>query len=133
MLPWRSILEYYLLPAALGASIITGIGMVSVLRSLWAPPRAVRIVARTLLALAVLFLPLTFGNAITNGRIQLAVDSANARLVKFLAANAPPASTVLVNIPEPNEYVYELGVHLALLNGRPDVKVMHRGDRDLRG
>ena len=132
MLPWISMLEYYLLPVALGAAMIAGVAMASVTRSLRARERPARIAAWALVALAVLLLPATVGNAVTSGRMQVAVDVANARLVRFLAGSASRGSTVFVNLPGPAEYTVELGMHLALLHDRPDVSVIDGSVRDLR-
>jgi hypothetical protein len=127
MLPWHSTFEYYLLPASIGVSVITGVGMASVLRSLRASRRTVRTVAGTLLVLLAILAPLTLTNMLTNGRVQIAIDASNGRLVDFLAATVPSNGTVLVNIPAPNEYVVELGLHLGVLKGRGDVKVDYVG------
>lgn len=132
MLPWHSLLEYYLLPACVGGAVITGIGAASVVRSLRAPARSTRVVAGALVAAASVLLPLTVGNAVTSGRVQLAIDTANARLVTFLATEVPPQGTVLVNIPPPNEYVLELATHLAILKDRSDVSVEYAGRGDLQ-
>jgi hypothetical protein len=86
----------------------------------------VRIVAAVVLTLALLCLPPTLANAVTNARIQLAVDRANADLIDFLAAGTPPGATVRVDLPTPNEYVHEVLMHLTLLKGRRDIDVGHR-------
>ena len=44
-------------------------------------------------------------------------------LIDHLASHAPPNGTVLVNLPEPSEYVWEVGQHLAAFRGRRDIKV----------
>jgi hypothetical protein len=132
MLPWHSTFEYYLLPAAIGVSALTGIGMASVVRSLGASRRAVRMVARTLLILTVVLAFLSLATALTNGRLQVAIDAANQRLVDFLATAVVRHGTVLVNLSDPNEYVAELALHLHVLKDRRDVKVDYLGGRDLR-
>jgi hypothetical protein len=72
-------------------------------------------------AFLVLF-PLSMANVVTNGAIQLAVDAANYQLVRFISA-LPKGSVVSVNMPSPNEYVYEIGLHMRQAEGRPDIVV----------
>jgi hypothetical protein len=126
MLPWPTIYEYFLLPASVAAAVLTGLGASAVARALRAPRRSVRLPARVLLAAMLLCVPVALANAVTNARVQIAADDANGRLVDFLAQQLPPAGTVLVDLPAPNEYVPELGAHLALLKGRQDVAVRYR-------
>jgi hypothetical protein len=127
MLPWPTIYEYYLLPAAIGVAIVVGTGVAEVVRTLSTPRALGKAVAVALVILMIVCVPLTLANTITNGRIQLAVDAANARVVDFLAATAPPAGRVLVHLPPTNEYVDELTLHL-VLKGRADVRVQYRDD-----
>jgi hypothetical protein len=61
-------------------------------------------------------------NVATNGAIQLAVDAANHQLVRFISA-LPKGSVVSVNMPSPNEYVSEIGMHMTQTEGRPDIVV----------
>jgi hypothetical protein len=123
MLPWPTIYEYFLLPAALGIAIVTGNGVAAALRTLRAPERTARLVARVLLALVLVCTPVTLINMWTTAGIQLAIDAANAKLIDVLAAMTPAGGTVLVDLPPPNEYVAELALHLALLKDRGDVRV----------
>ena len=127
MLPWSSVLEYYLLPAGLGVAVMTGLGLAATLRAVREPGRAIRIVAAVVLALVLLSLPVTLGNSVSNARVQLLTDTANARLIDFLHASAPSSAVVLVNIPRANEYVYEVLMHLSVLRERPDLRVDHAG------
>ena len=128
MLPWPTIFEYYMLPASLGVAALTGVAARVALAALHAPRGAVRVAAGTLVAAALICLPLSLATAVTNARIQLAVDAANASLVDFLAARMPAGAVVLVDLPDPNEYVPELGLHLTLIKGRAEIGgVAYRG------
>lgn len=131
MLPWPAIFEYFLLPASIGVAVIVGLGVAAAVRALHAPDRTLRIVAGVLLAVLLLCLPVTLSGGVTSARIQLVVDAANGSLVDFLATRAPAGTTVLVDLPEPNEYVHELQLHLALLKGRRDVEVTYREGRQI--
>jgi hypothetical protein len=125
MLPWHSSLEYYLLPTAFGVSIIAGIGVSVIVHHLYDPLREIRIFARAALLCILLMSSICLVNGFTNGRIQVSVDSANTDLVHYLALNIPPGGTLFINLPEPNEYVFEIGLHLALLKQRQDIRVRY--------
>lgn len=125
MLPWHSTLEYYLLPACIGAAIISGIGLSAASRCIADSHRATRLISKSALICAVVLTPCVLANALTTGRIQVAVDWSNSRLIDYLALNVPGHGTVLVNLPEPNEYVGEIGAHLAVLKERRDITVGH--------
>jgi hypothetical protein len=122
MLPWPTIYEYFLLPASVPVSILVGLGLAAAFRAVRAPQTSVRTVAILVLTLALACVPLTLASAVTNARIQLAVDDANARAVDVLASEASQDGLVLVDLPPPNEYVDELAIHLRL-EGRHDVRV----------
>jgi hypothetical protein len=116
-LPWPATFEYYLLPFALGGAGLAGI----VARDLWsdrASPRH-RLASSVLLASAVLW-SVAAVNVATDARVQLAVDRANADLVEFLGT-LPRGSRVVLNMTPVNEYHYELPMHLAEIEHRPDI------------
>lgn len=123
MLPWHSALEYYLLPAALGASILTGVGLSAVIRSARRGSASIRTVSRIVLLFVLCLGLTTLINGVTNGRTQVAVDRSNARLIEYLAQSVPRDGTVLVHLQEPSEYVLEMSLHLGLLKHRGDIKV----------
>jgi hypothetical protein len=125
MLPWHSTLEYYLLPATLGVSMIAGIGVSAMAKHLRDPSKAVRRLAGMTLVCVLLMSSIGLANNFTNGRIQVAVDSANSDLINYLARNMPEHGTLLVNLPEPSEYVFEIGLHLAVLKQRQDIYVRY--------
>jgi hypothetical protein len=84
-----------------------------------------RVAWSALAASALLWAPAVV-NAATDGRVQLAVDRANADLVEFLGG-LPAASRIVVNTLHRNEYLYELPLHLAEIVRRPDLVVQHVG------
>jgi hypothetical protein len=84
-----------------------------------------RIVRATVAACVGAFLvlfPLCTANVAALGAMQLAVDAANYELVRFISA-LPKGSVVGVNMPSPNEYVSEIGMHVRETEGRPDIVV----------
>jgi hypothetical protein len=123
-MPWVFTVEYYMLAFAAGAAVIGGLALEEILAAFpdkltpWAKPAGV-----ACLGLAGVFLLGTIANNATNANIQLTVDRANAAMLDYLAANLPAGSQVLVNIQDPNEYVTEIGLHLANLRNRPDLTV----------
>jgi hypothetical protein len=62
-------------------------------------------------------------NGYTTAQVQLAVDQTNTELVQALARITPPGGVVAVDLPNDNEYVFEIGLHLRELYGRRDVQV----------
>jgi hypothetical protein len=125
MLPWHSVHEYYLLPAAIGVSLAMGAGLASLVGSWLAPRPPVRMATRVIAAATLVSTPFVLGNMVTSARVQLAIDAANASLVDFLAKAVPLSGIVLLNVPAPNEYAAELAAHLKLLKRRHDVAVGH--------
>jgi len=119
-LPWQSTLEYYLLPFAVGCAVFGGVALGQLVERLRRS-----LASRWLWAAAVLtaaLLAVTQVNNSTSARFQMMIDEANADLLTFLST-VPANSTVLINLRDPHEYVYEIGAHLADLRGRPDVSV----------
>ena len=120
-LPWEFTVEYYMLPVALGASVIGG----SILASAMDKLRSGHGRRLTWFALA-LALPLwlaTLPNNLSNARQQIAVDEANARMLDFLVERATRGASVIVNIQSPNEYIYETQAYLQAISGLPEVTV----------
>lgn len=129
-LTWPSLLEYHMLPFALGACAVSGVlldGLLSWHRTQRVASGRLAWGVGALMATSVLAVTTVLNNA-SNARVQLAIDEANDGLVDFLAT-LPPGSQVFVSLPEPNEYVYEIGVHLQHLRKRPDLTVDHFASR----
>jgi hypothetical protein len=122
-LPWIFTPEYYLLPLAVGAALLGGILMSLALDAARGPARAWRLAAAGTLALSASLWLLTLPNEYTNGRFQLAIDSANAEMVDFLSANMPKDGVVLVNLPEDGEYAVRLPGIIESFGGRSDLTV----------
>lgn len=118
-LPWHSALEYYMLPCAIGCAIVGGVGAGQVSEALQGYGHRV---VRTVGACAAALVAVTCVNNWTNGRYQITMDRSNMALIEYLGS-LPAQSRVLVNIAEPNEYEYEIGVHLVELKGRSDISV----------
>ena len=129
-LPWMYIPEYYLLPIAIIAVILFGL-LLTLNTSLLRGNRVERIIASVCLSISILLFCLTIPNQVTNSRLQIAIDSVNAKMLEQIVKNAPPKSTVLINIQEPNEYVSEIILWLNQIYARPDLQVDYIHGQDL--
>jgi hypothetical protein len=121
-IPWAFTQEYYLFPLALGSAVLCGLFFSLTLELLQSTPLA-RFLAWAGLVLSVLLLLLTLPSQITNARLQLAIDRANADMLTYVVKHAHPGSTVWMNINPPNEYVSEFIIWVNQLEDRPDLKV----------
>jgi hypothetical protein len=121
-IPWMYIPEYYLLPVALISAILFGL-LLSLTLSLIRDNHTKRILAMVSLSASALLFACTIPNQITNARLQLAVDRANAEMLSYVINNAPQGSTVLINIQEPNEYMYEITLWVNKVSDRSDIHV----------
>jgi hypothetical protein len=125
-LPWPFTNEYYLLPAAVGCSLVAGavVGRAAAcLRE--GQDRGAAAIG---LALATLGLLATLPNNLTAGRIQLAVDRANAAEIDSVVREVPSGARVVVNIQEHREYFDQMEIALKQLLGRSDLDIV-----DLQG
>jgi hypothetical protein len=122
-LPWHSLAQYYLLPFSLGAAVFTAVAVsVLVARARGSERPGLRGLAYLGLVISAGVLAANLVNNRTRAAIQLVVDRTNASLIDYLAS-LPVGTTVFVNVDEPNEYEFEIGVHLAVLRARGDMHV----------
>jgi hypothetical protein len=135
LLPW-DYLSYYLLPFSIGSALFSGTmlsEMLCLLRmgqlpgpgaTLAGPKRLVLqrlgLVVFTVLS-ALLFVP-SLVNARAFAVEQLTYDKANWQLVEK-AAQLPPNSRLLINLPSQMEYFNEIRLHLNAILNRPDLQI----------
>jgi hypothetical protein len=122
-LPWPFVAEYYLLPAAAGAALVSG----AAIDAVWAH-RAIlgagsRWAIMILLALAAVGLLTTAPNNLTSARIQLAVDSANAEALQGIAQVLPRGARLVVNLQEHREYFDMIVLYLTQRLSRADLQI----------
>jgi len=129
-IPWMYLPEYYLLPVALISAIICGI-LISLNINLLRSNLLERRIALICLSLSAILFAITIPNLVTNARLQMAMDSANADMLTFIVDKAPQNSTIWINIQEPNEYVNEFVLWVNQINNRPDLKVDYFHGQDL--
>ncbi len=130
-LPWHLAVGYYLLPFAVGAAVLSGVLLVEIVDYYQQPGRLARVVGLSALVITGLLLLLTQANTYTDASIQLAQDIANARLMDYVAVNAPQGSQVVVNIQLANEYIEEMQLLLANYYHRPDLSLVNYHGQDL--
>jgi hypothetical protein len=129
-IPWIFTQEYYLLPLAISAALICGI-FFSLSLQLLRNSSPLRFLAVGGLVLSGLLLVLTFPSQIGNGRLQLAMDRANAKMLAYVVEQIPQDSAVWININPPNEYVAEFTTWVNQLSNRPDLRVDYFHSQDL--
>lgn len=123
-LPWLYTAEYYLLPFSLGAAVFCGVILDLVWTSLSGEIRTLRKAAAVCIVASAILFSVTLAINYTNARIQLTSDKKNANMVHFLATELPFGSTVLVNYKLDHEYIQGIGLHLAEIYRRDDLKVL---------
>ena len=122
-LPWPASFEYHLLPFAFGAAALAGLVAVDLWHERTGPHRRL---AWSVLVVSALLWSVSLVNATVDASVQLAVDRANAELVSFLGT-LPRDSRVVLNMTPANEYHYELPMHVAELEHRPDIVFVRAG------
>lgn len=122
-LPWYFMTEYYMFPFALGAAVFGATLLDMAVECVRKSGFWISWMARVLVGLAILLLAATQLNNVSNGRLQLTVDKANAELLDFLRA-VPPKSVVWVNLQDPSEYYYRLLDYMNTFWGRSDLVIL---------
>ena len=121
-LPWVYMQEYYALPFAAGAALGAGLVFGWLVNALKMQRLSGRVLIIAAIAGTCLLWLVTLPNNLSNARIQVAVDDANAHMLAQVAEYAPLGSTVLVNIQTSNEYVEQMALYyLPEVFGRTDL------------
>ncbi len=120
-LPWHSTVHYYVLPFALGAALAGGVLFGAATEFVRSERGALRFAAAGALGMALWLVQFQVPNNWTTARIQVALDTANADLVRYVT-NLPAGATIFVNTAEHHEYFYELKLY-SNLRGRPDLSI----------
>jgi hypothetical protein len=130
-LPWHFALEYYLLPFAAGTAMLAGLLLVEILHMINQPRRVWKWLGGITFSLTGFLLLVTQANGYSDAAIQLAQDAANARLLEYVAQDAPQGSLVVVNIRLANEYIEQMQLLLANYYQRPDLQLVNYQGEDL--
>ncbi len=121
-IPWEFAVEYYMLPVALGISVVASITVVSGIRRIRNENR--KTLAWVALALAIPLWLASMSNNLSNARQQLAVDQANAQMLEYLENNTPNDGVVVINIQDENEYIYEIQAYFDALSSVQGASVL---------
>jgi len=123
LLPWVIKAEYFLLPFALGCSILSA----HILGELFDE------IKKSIVFLRVIYAGLVISSGIlwiislflfyNNARYQLTMDRVNSQMVDYLAKTLSHNGVVYVNLPADSEYISEIQYHLNLFYNRPDINV----------
>lgn len=130
-IPWHFAVEYYLMPFAVGTAVLSGVLLAELAELLNGAGAVWKGVSIATLSLTGLLLLLSQGNTYTDAAIQLAQDSANTRLLEYIAENAPPNAQVVVNLQIANEYIEQMKLMLANYYQRPDLTLVNYQGEDL--
>lgn len=120
-IPWEFTVEYYMLPVALGMSVIATAIAVPALGRL--KQGKDRMLVMSLMALGAVLWLATFPNNVSNVRQQLTVDAANSRMLQALFEMVGDEGQVILNIQHENEYVYEIRTHVQDVAGMRDIQI----------
>lgn len=124
-LPWRYVLEYYLLPFSVGAAILGALLIEQNHSIISESTSKTRWLGGFVFGFGLFLMLLTLPNNITNARLQLTVDRVNQQVLNKVVETLPEGTPLLVNFHELNEYVWEIDLLLREIKGRGDVKVFH--------
>jgi hypothetical protein len=122
-LPWVIKIEYYLLPFALGCSILSAHLLEDLFKSIRLGVLWKRVILVILTGIAGVLLVNSVLLIINNARYQLKMDDVNSRMMKYLAQEVPQNGSVFVNLPADNEYIKEIQLHFSYIYSRPDILV----------
>ncbi len=130
-IPWVYQLDYYLLPFALGSSVLGAICISQSISTFRNGGPLYRIVAIASLCLAAFFFLTTLPNNLTNARLQLTIDKHNADLVAFAVDELPENAALLINIQQQSEYLGTLSRFINVLYDRSDIQIRQLKADDL--
>ncbi len=130
-IPWHFAVEYYLLPFAAGTAVLSGVILSEIWEFITQSTPLWKGLGIASLVLTGLLLLATQANSFTDASIQLAQDSANARVLQYVAENAPQSSQVVVNIQLANEYIEQMQLMLANYYNRPDLELVSYQGEDM--
>jgi hypothetical protein len=130
-IPWRFAVGYYLLPFAAGTAVLSGELLVEILEMVNQSAAVWKGVGIAALVFTALLLIASQANSFTDAQIQIAQDSANARVLEYVAENAPQRSQVVVNLQIANEYIEQMQLMLANYYNRPDLTLVNYHNEDM--
>ncbi|MDY6846736.1 MAG: hypothetical protein SVP52_06335 [Chloroflexota bacterium] len=112
LIPWEYAELYYLLPFGFGVSILIGIILPPILRSINANQKIKHYSISVLSILAGILFIFTLPNYITDAKTQLTFDRANQDMLDFITNYASEEASIYINIETSNEYSEKLEINL---------------------
>jgi hypothetical protein len=122
-IPWEYQLDYYLLPFALGSSVIGAICIHQINTIFKNGSLYYRVISIISLCLAGFFFLTTLPNNLMNARLQLTVDKRDMDFVSFVSDELPENVTLLINIQQPSEYLVTIPRFVNVHYDRSDIQI----------
>jgi hypothetical protein len=122
-LPWVIKIEYYLLPFALGCSVLSAQILVDLLENIRMGSTWKRLAIYIIIGVAGILFINSLLLIINNARYQLLMDNINARMMNYLVEIVPEDGHVFVNLPADSEYIKEIQLQFEYIYTRPDIDV----------
>ncbi len=129
--PWRFGVGYDLMPFAAGSAVLSGVFLAEMVEMVRQTGLVWKTFGMAVLILSAGLVLVSQANSFTDATVQIAQDSANARLMQYVAANAPQGSRVVVNLQLANEYIEEMQLYLADYYHRPDLQLVNYQGEEL--
>jgi hypothetical protein len=127
-LPWEYAETYYLLPFAMGGAMVIGLVMPNILQAIKHARLPRQILSSAFAILTGCLFLLTMPNLLTNARIQLTFDRANAWMLATVGADAPKNAEILINLETIGEYSENVAYILKNHLGRDDINYTNIND-----
>lgn len=121
--PWIWQLEYYLLPVAVGASLLGAFLIIKNLHAFPGKNSKVRAINLCFITLSVAFLLVTLPNDYSNALTQLSVDRANADMIEYILIHSNEGDQIYINIQGGHQYYDDIRALIQEVNGRTDLGV----------
>jgi len=112
LIPWEYAELYYLLPFGFGVSILIGIVIPPVIRSVNANQNFKGSLLAGLGIIAGILFILTMPNYVTDAKTQMTFDRVNQDMLDFITGNTSQDAAIYINIQTSNEYSEKLEVYL---------------------
>ena len=112
LIPWEYAELYYLLPFALGSSILIGWIAKPILIAIQTEKKGQRYLLAGLSVLTCLLFILTLPNYRTDAKTQMTFDQVNQSMLDYVVENFSDQSTIYMNLESGNEYSEKLEIFL---------------------
>jgi len=120
-LPWIFVASYYLFPATIGI----GLFIATLLDPLVTGNFKIhKPFTKLVVVFGIILFVIVQSNSYAAARQQLLVDRVNWEMVDWMGNNLPESSRVYVELPQGNEYLLEIELHLRDRFGRDDLELL---------